>query len=99
VAHPLAVIRAVLGVDAEKVVGGALHSVRARIDIGDAGIARVLARKRQRQPQKPRAKRKREVQRISAAARGFVAAPKRDQAAFLRFRLCHHRAQGPGLDH
>src|ERR1035437_4320263 len=51
VAHPLAVIRAVLGVYADKVVGGALHSVRARIDIGDAGIARVLARERQRQPQ------------------------------------------------
>src|SRR5207302_2531123 len=50
-AQPFALIGAVLGMNAKQVVGGALHPAGARVEIGNARVARSLARERHAQPE------------------------------------------------
>jgi len=75
VPQPLAVVGLRRRNEAQQVGGRALHAVRRWVDIGDAGIGRRLVRQGNIDPQQTRREREREVQRITAAAPGLVAAP------------------------
>ena len=92
-AQPFALIGAVLGMNAKQVVGSALHPAGARVEIGNARVARILARERHAQPEQTCGRRKREVQRVAAVARGLVASPQRHQARLERACFLAHRAQ------
>src|SRR2546426_3626294 len=50
-AQPFALIGAVLSMNAKQVVGSALHPAGARVEIGNARVARILARERHAQPE------------------------------------------------
>src|SRR5882672_240138 len=93
VPQPLARIPALVRADAEEVGAGALHAVRGGVDVGDAGIARIVARERHADPEQPGGQGKPEVQRVARAAPGLVAAPERDQAGPARARLSAELAQ------
>src|SRR2546426_2455865 len=84
--------------DSEQIGCGALHAVRARVDVGDSRIVRVLARKRDVQPEQARGEAEREVQRVAGTARGLVAAPQRDQTRLARPGLLAYAAQLARLD-
>src|SRR5216117_866343 len=79
--------------DSEQIGPGALHAVRAGVDVGDSGIVRVLARKRDAHPEQARGEAEREVQRLAGAVHGLVAAPQRDETRLARPGLLADAAQ------
>jgi hypothetical protein len=85
-------------VHADEVVGGALHAARGRKEIGDAGIARMLALERHAQPQQTGAQAERHVQGEPARAGSFVARPERYQACLVPAGFFCDAVQGGGLD-
>jgi hypothetical protein len=98
VPQPLARVGAFLRPDAEQIGARPLHPARGRVDVGDPGIARVLAWKSRAEPQEPRRKSEREVQRVTGAAPRLVAAPQRDEASLARARPAAHFGQLGRLD-
>src|SRR4029077_2856788 len=79
VAQPLARVGFAFRPYADEVGASPLHAVCRGIDAGGPGGARVAALERRAQPQQPRGKGEREVQRKSRSAPRLVAAPQRNQ--------------------
>ena len=97
--QPFAMVRAAFGMDAHEIVGRALHAGRRGEDIGDAGVAGMIARERNIEPEQPLARGERHM---DAKSGRLVACPQGDEAlGFLRDRAQLSRLDlgEPGGEH